>query len=145
MKKFNVGDGIESVIGAADITRLRCSYGKDSYGVAIDAYNLLMRCDVESCVVTFINVGVAGKPGVVIRDDINGRYVSGAYHSVLLLDDCVLDILYSDVLLSVSDYVGKMRHNTPMLHIDAVRSGSWYCINGVEYQLSVSSLINLRI
>lgn len=139
---FDEGDTIEEFYDKSVVARLRKEYDNKCYDLA----NLLKRelntAGVLAEVVTFKN-GNSLATELKVKNELENKVETYNYHSVVLLGNCVVDLLHTDRLISTKEYVGNLSKLNKNLRLDYLMGGFWYSDDGHKIQVNVDSLLKM--
>lgn len=90
-----------------DVQKLRDFYKNNCYGLARSVSETLRSNNVLCSIITFKGYSAMADP-VQVQSDFDDSMHLYTYHSVIFLGTCFLDILHSDRLFSVKDYLLRL-------------------------------------
>lgn len=140
--KFTEGDKVTNLFSDIAIDGFRERYKNACYGVATLISKRLSNFDYLCSYVTFTCRNAISQGGITVWSELLNSNRIYEYHTVVLLGDCVMDILHSDRLISTSEYVRNLRDTNIGLEIDYDMSGHWVSGDGFKRQLSIDDLIS---
>lgn len=123
-----------------DLDGLRKEFHNNCYGLATELTAGFMSQGVLASTITFKN---GHSLDVKVNDYYDNDIKCYAFHSVILLGNCVLDILHSDKFISTSRYVKEMQKINPELRLDKFMTEPWYDENGYPMGLDIDKLKKL--
>lgn len=124
------------------IEQLRKDFANDCYGLAQLLTMIFMNSGVLASVVTFKN---GHSLNLKVKDLYNDRINTYPYHSVIMLGNCVIDLLHSDKYISTTKYVKELKKLNPELRLDLYMTEQWYDLSGLPMMLNIDILENYRL
>lgn len=136
---FVDGDLIEEVIEKKDIVRFRGAFEKDSYRLATMLKLELESKGILASVLTFAT-NEENKNGISVYNELLERYDSCKEISVVYMGSCVLDILHSDRLIPVKEYLTRISSNRGIL-VNEEKTTIWYDDNCKAFKPDLDYLV----
>lgn len=133
--RYSSANDIYMLLGGC-VERLRKDFRNNSAGAALKIKQLLNKNGLRAEMLTFSN-GHGSKP-LCVSGEIS------AHHSVVLLGECIVDVLSSDSLCSTSAYVEQLEKDNSELCIDRTQTTGWYDENGFGYVPTLRNLKSLK-
>lgn len=119
------------------IESIRRDYINDCYGAAEEVKKILNQNGYLAEIITFKN-GSAFLNGIKVYGEVH------THHSIVLLGECLIDILYSDKILKTKEYIQELKKENPYLRIDYLLSTGWYDNEGYLYRPTLEELMEYR-
>lgn len=119
------------------VEKLKQLYKDDCYGLASELVAGFMDSGVLAAVVTFKN---GHSLDISINDYYNNEVKTYAFHSVVMLGNCLIDLLHSDRYISTSRYIKELKNLNPDLRLDTIMTEQWYDYDGQLVDLSIDIL-----
>lgn len=142
MYKFSKGDKVTELLSVQDVFELRRNFDGDCFNLATYLYHSLNSAGILASFITFKNGNPFLDGGIHVWSDLTKRNEVYTHHSVVLLGDCVMDLLHTDRLIKTTEYVKKLKADNPKLRVDQTTSGIWYTAAGHERPIEMKSLLS---
>lgn len=123
------------------IEQLRKEFESNCFGLAQELSMEFMKSGVLASVITFKN---GHSLNVKVKNYHTGKINTYAFHSVIMLGNCVIDLLNSDRYISTNEYVKEMKKLNPELRLDKFMTEQWYDVNGMPMILDIDILENYK-
>lgn len=136
---FVDGDLIGEVIEKEDIVRFRRAFEKDSYRLATMLKLELESKGILASVLTF-TTNEENENGISVYNELLERYDSYKEISVVYMGSCVLDILHSDRLIPVKEYLTRISNNRGIL-VNEEKTTIWYNDNCKAFKPDLDYLV----
>lgn len=130
---FEDGDTVYELLGKKSVEYIRADYKNHCFGVAKCLYNVLLKVGIMSAFITF----KTESPFVNSLKVWDKEYM---HHSVLFLGDCILDLLHSDMLIPIKDYVDMLNENNKDWVVVQDMSSCWYNESDIPFAITKSFL-----
>lgn len=137
---YEEGDKITELFRPKDISYFRNKYNNNCFGFAQHCCAMLTEGNVLCSMLTFKNGHNFVDDGIKVWDDINHKHNLYTHHSVVLLGDCIMDMLHSDRLISTQEYVRGLEKDNPNLQLDNAMTGCWYNSEGYPVKVTLDNL-----
>lgn len=119
--QFSEGDLVTGLFHKEDVQKLRDSYKNNCYGLAQSVSETLRNNNVLCSIITFKGYSAMADP-IQVKSDFDDSMHLYTHHSVIFLGTCFMDILHSNRLLSVEEYLTRL--HCKELHISPPMSTS---------------------
>lgn len=137
---FDEGDMIKNVL-SEDLNVLRETYSGNCIGLAHYVKSVCQANRVLSSVITFKNRNCFLEP-LRVTNELTNTECGYTHHSVVLLGDCIMDILHTDRLISTREYVKHLRELNPNVEVNLALSDGWYNSDGYSIPVDLDYLEN---
>lgn len=105
--QFSEGDLITELFTKEDVQKLRDFYKNNCYDLAQNVSETLRNNNVLHSIITFKGYSAMADP-VQVQSDFDDCMHLYTHHSVIFLGTCFMDILHSDRLFSVKEYLIRL-------------------------------------
>lgn len=123
------------------IDELKKEFRNDCYGLANELTMGFMASGVLAATITFKN---GHELNLKVKDHYTNEIKTYAFHSVIMLGNCVIDLLHSDRYISTGRYIKEMKKLNPELRLDKFMTEQWYGDNGQPIMLDINALENYK-
>ena len=133
-------DKLTHIFKESYIKNLRKRFKKDGVGLAYKITADLVKQMFMASVIVFIN----RDGSIKIKDDRNNKIVEHSANAVVWLGDSIIDLLHSDRIIPISEYIKSLRDiNKGIIELDALLSTAYSDI-GKEITPTLDWLENYR-
>lgn len=115
--QFSEGDLVTELFTKEDIQKLRDFYKNNCYGLAQSVSETLRNNNVLHSIITFKGYSAMADP-VQVKSDFDDCMHLYTHHSVIFLGTCFMDILHSDRLFSVKEYLTRLYCRELQVYLD---------------------------
>ena len=140
---FTEGDMIKDIL-SGDLNVIRETYANNCVGLARYVKSLFQSCGVLSAVITFKNHDCFFSP-LKVTDELTNTERTYTHHSVVLLGDCIMDILHTDRLISTREYAKHIRELNPNVEVTLALSDGWFDSAGYLIPVDIDYLENYKL
>ena len=105
--QFSEGDLVTELFHKEDIQKLRDLYKNNCYGLARSVSETLRNNNVLCSIITFKGYSAMADP-IQVQSDFDDSMHLYTHHSVIFLGTCFMDILHSNRLFSVKEYLTRL-------------------------------------
>lgn len=137
---FEDSDNVTEIVPADVVAELRHKYADDCYELAADIAQQLLDIGLLCAVATVQNGDPLKGNRVVLWSEIEREHKTYVHHSVVLLGDCIMDLLHYDKLIRTETYFNGLMQSHEALSVVQDLSGVWYDAEGNECEITVERL-----
>lgn len=105
--QFSEDDLVTELFHKEDVQKLRDFYKNNCYGLAQNVSETLRSNNVLCSIITFKGYSAMADP-VQVQSDFDDSMHLYTHHSVIFLGTCFMDILHSNRLFSVKEYLTRL-------------------------------------
>lgn len=105
--QFSENDLVNELFHKEDIQKLRDFYKNNCYDLARNVSEILRSNNVLCSIITFKGYSAMADP-VQVQSDFDDSMHLYTHHSVIFLGTCFMDILHSNRLFSVKEYLTRL-------------------------------------
>lgn len=105
--QFSENDLVTELFHKEDIQKLRDFYKNNCYDLARNVSEILRSNNVLCSIITFKGYSAMADP-VQVQSDFDDSMHLYTHHSVIFLGTCFMDILHSNRLFSVKEYLTRL-------------------------------------
>lgn len=138
--QFEDGDLVTEIFSQESIDNIRDKLANMCTVAAEDIVGNLTHSGCLASMITFVN---GNSFNLMKIKGLDNDIVICTHHSVVLLGDCIMDLLYSDKLVRTKDYIASLKLLNPELCIKSTMSGNWYGNEGYPIPITMELLENL--
>lgn len=129
-------ESVQDIFGAEEVDKLRSVFGEHPKGSLYAANYMRKILNANGILAELLTFRGVGEIKVYDR--------RVYFHTVLLLGECLIDILNSDDIILTRAYITKLESDNSNIHIDNFMSSGWWNENGYHNVPTLKELKALR-